>query len=175
MHIYFVYFTFYLCYLLGPIVVIPFVFICDPFCVHSFLSQVILRNYKLYYVIILRKYYVITNWNPWCLHTSYCRRGIFGHNNTYVTRHEKIGLMGTLTFTINYFHNLKFNNFLHEHGIFIKFLLLVHQWVVNIMQLTDFQYLLPRRKSVILCKQVCFVPKSPIFSCLVTYHNYNVT
>ena len=38
------------------------------------------------------------------------------------------------------------------------------------MQLTDFQYLLPKRKYVILCKQVCFVLISPIFSCWVTYN-----
>ena len=37
------------------------------------------------------------------------------------------------------------------------------------MQLTDFQYLLPKRRYVILCKQVCFVPISPIFSCRVTF------
>ena len=41
------------------------------------------------------------------------------------------------------------------------------------MQLTDFQYLLPKRRYVILCKQVCFVPISPIFSCQVTFlHAY---
>ena len=39
------------------------------------------------------------------------------------------------------------------------------------MQLTDFQYLLPKKKCVILCKQMCFVPISPIFSCRVTYYD----
>ena len=56
---------------------------------------------------------------------------------------------------------------MHKHNIFIKVLILVHQWVGNITQLTDFRYLLPKKiyTYVILCKEVC-----SIFSCRVTFY-----
>ena len=68
-----------------------------------------------------------------------------------------------------HFYTLKFDNFLHKYDIFIKLLLLMHQCIGNIMQLTDLQYLLLKRIYLMLCKHVCFVPISPIFSCWVTF------
>ena len=103
-----------------------------------------------------------TSWTMW---PGMRKQGLWAHEiwlhfynlkfNNFLHKH---GIF--IKFLQLHFYNLKLNNFFHNHGIFIKFLLLVHQCVGNIMQLTDLQYLLPKRRYVILCKQVCFVPIS---------------